>query len=108
MRIADTAFGLVLVLTAGTAAAERVAPQIVLLDLDLDSSFNFGHHVHGRERRLSSSVRIKRTDTHQPVYACLALQATVSEIALDVQRGAANAGFVVAQLVNELCLIAVA
>ena len=41
------------------------------------------------------------------MHAGLALQVAVGVVALDVQRGAADAGFVVAQLVDDLGLVAV-
>ena len=108
VRVAHAAFGLVLVLAAGAAAAERVAPQVVGPDLDVDRAVDLRRHVHGGERRLPAGVGVERADAHQPMHAGLALQVAVGVVADDAQRGAADAGFLVVELIDDLGLEAVA
>src|SRR5262249_24975319 len=107
MGVADTALGLVLVLAAGPAAAEGVALQLFGADLDLNRTLDFRHHVDGGKGSLPACVGVERADAHQAVHAPLALEIAVSEFTDHVERSAANAGLVIAQLVDDLDLEAV-
>ena len=49
VRVANTAFGLVLVLPARTAAAEGIALQVFGADIDLNRALDLRQHVHGGE-----------------------------------------------------------
>ena len=107
VRVAHAAFGLVLMLAPRAAAAKGVALQVLRPHVDLDGALDLGHDIDGGERRLPAGVGIEGADAHEPVYAAFTLQMAISKIADHVQRGAANAGLVVAQLVDNFDLVAV-
>ena len=73
MRITHAAFRLVLVLTAGAAGTERIAPQFVGTNLDVNCTVDLRRHVHRGERSLPAGVGIERANAHQPMDAGLAL-----------------------------------
>src|ERR1019366_10021967 len=72
VRVANTGLGLVLVLPAGPAAAERIAAEIVGLDLNIDRAFDIRRHRDGGEGRLTPGVGIERTYADQSMHAGLA------------------------------------
>src|SRR5438876_5998728 len=99
--VTDAALGLVLVLATRPAAAEGLAFQLVGADLDLDVAVDFGHDIHGGERRLPASVGVERADADQPMDARFALQMAVGVVANDAQGRAADTRFLIAQLIDE-------
>src|SRR5207248_2342228 len=107
MGISDAALGLILVLAARAAAAERIPFQIVRSDVDLDIAFNFRNDVDGCQRGMPTLIGVEGADADETVHAAFALQVAVSIIAEDSQRSAADACFLIAQLVDQLRLKAV-
>src|SRR5262249_6604194 len=102
VRVADAALRLVLMLAARTAAAKRVAFEVFGADFDLDRAFQLRDDIHGGEGSLRAIVGVERADADEPVDTALALKVAVSVVADDAEGGAADAGFVVAQLVYQL------
>ena len=74
---ADGRVGLVDVLAAGALRAERVDPDLVPVELDLDVVVDLGQDLDERERRLAPVLRVERADPDEPVDAALGAQPAV-------------------------------
>src|SRR5262249_54581668 len=79
--VADTAFGLVLVLSARSATAKRVALELVWLDLNFNGPLDLGHDVHGGEGRLPAGVGVEGTDPHEAMDTRFALEVAIRIVA---------------------------
>ena len=89
----DRRFGLVHLLTTGTAGSILVLANVLFpVNVDLKTVVNLRHHVHARKRRVSTTGRIERADANQSMVAGFAMQITVDVIAFDQQCGIADTG----------------
>ena len=77
VRQADGRVGLVDVLAAGARGAERVHPDLVPVELDLDVALDLGQDLDEGERRVAALLRVERADPHQAVDAALGLELAV-------------------------------
>src|ERR671913_1160386 len=89
---ADRRFGLLDVLSTGARAAERVHPDLVPVELDLDVVVGLGHDLDQRERGLAAVLGIVWRDPDQPMDAALGTQPAVGEPPGDGDRGALDPG----------------
>src|SRR6516165_6140942 len=80
VRVADTRFGLILMLAAGAAGAKGIALQLVRLDIDIDRAFDVGRDIDRGERRMPAGVGVERADADEPVHAGFTLQVAVGVI----------------------------
>src|SRR5262249_3095263 len=103
----DAALGLVLVLATGASAAEGVAFQVFRAAVNLARDLDPRDHLDSREGGMAPCVGIKRTDADQAIDAGLALKMAVRVVADHAQCRTADAGFIIAQLVNDFRLVAV-
>src|SRR5689334_13846756 len=76
------------VLAAGARCAERVDPDILFLDIDLDLVIDLRIHEHAREAGVAARVGVERRNPYQPVYADFALQQAVRVLAIHFESGA--------------------
>ena len=89
------------VLSARSAGSIRVFFDILFpVDINVDFVVDFRNHIHSRERRVTTSGRVERTDTNQAMIARFATQIAVDEIASDQNRGVANSGFFAWRQIN--------
>ena len=84
--------GLVDVLAAGAGGAVGVDAQVGGVDVDLDRVVHFGIDEHAGERGVAAVAGIERRLAHQAVHAGLGAQMAVGIVALDLDRGALDAG----------------
>ena len=73
----DRRVGLVDVLAAGALGAERVDPDLVPVELDLDVVVDLGQDLDQGERRLAPLLRVERADPDEAVDAALGAQPAV-------------------------------
>src|SRR5438876_11740257 len=104
MRVTHAALGLVLMLTARAAGPKRISFQLVGADFNLNSAFDFGHHVDGCKRSVPPRIGIERTDADEAMDASFTLQMAISEVSDNMKRSATNTRFVVAQFIDDLSL----
>jgi hypothetical protein len=88
---ADRRVGLVDVLAAGAGGAEGVGAQVGGVDLDLDRVVDFGIDVKAGEAGVAAARGVEGRLAHQAVHAGFGAQEAVGVIALDLDRGAADA-----------------
>ena len=90
-----TRLHLVHILTASTAGTEGVPREFGGIHIDLDGIVNQWCDKHGGERSHALALRIERRDTHQTVYAVLALQIAVGILtALNLHGNALDTGLI--------------
>ena len=82
VRDAHRRVGRVHALAARTARAERIDPQILGVDLDVDL-FGLGQDRDGGRRRVDPAARLGRRHALHAVDAALVLQAAVGVLAFD-------------------------
>ncbi len=85
MRQPDRRVGLVDVLAALAARAERVDPQVLVEDLDLDRVVDLRGDVDRREGGVPPRGRVERRDPDEPVDAVLGLHVAVGVLPLEPQ-----------------------
>ena len=85
-------FDLVHVLTACSAASERVPREFRRIDIDLNRVIDQGRDEHRRKRGHPLALRIERRHAHEAVDAVFALEEAVGKLAaLDFHRDALDA-----------------
>ena len=89
---ADRRFGLVDVLAAGPARAQRIGAHVGFLDVDDDAVVDHRIDVDARERRVPARVGIERRDAHQAMHAVLGLEPAEGVAALDLDGRRLDAG----------------
>ena len=85
---------LVDVLTAGAGTTEGIPTDTGRVHLHFDRIVDERHHEHGCKTRHTFALRVVRADTHETVYAVLALQIAVRHVAFDIERHGFDARFV--------------
>ena len=105
---ADGRVGLVDVLATGTLGAERVDPDVVPVELDLDVVVGLGQDLDQGERRLAPILRVERADPDEAMDAALGTQPAVGPPAVDRDGHALEAGLLAFLLVEDLGREAVA
>ena len=94
--------GLVDVLAAGALRAERVDPDLVPVELDLDVVVDLGQDLDQGERRLAPLLRVERADADEPMDAALGAQPAVRPPPIDLDGHALEAGLLALLLVDDL------
>ena len=107
MRDPDRAFGLVDVLAARPARAERVHFQVHGLKLNRNVIL-LREDIHRCEGRVPPVVRVERGNPNQPVNAELALEVSVREPSPDLEHRALDARLIRGDEIHELRVILVA
>ncbi len=92
MRDPHRRIGLVDVLAARAGSAIGIDAQVRRIDLDLERVVDLRIDEHRRERGVPAARRIERRLAHQPVHAGLGTQIAERVFALDLDRGALDAG----------------
>ena len=105
-RIADSVFWTCWPPAPGRA--ERVRPDLVPVELDLDVVVGLRHDLDQRERGLAAVLGVVRRDPDEAVDAALDAQPAVGEAARDLDRGALDAGLLAGLPVEDVGLEAVA
>jgi hypothetical protein len=94
--------GLVDVLTARALGPERVDPDLVPVQLDLDVVVDLGQDLDEGECRLAPLLGVEGADPHEPVDAALGAQPAVRGAALDGEGDALQAGLLALGAVEDL------
>ncbi len=94
-------------LTAGALAAERVHPDVVPVELDLDVVLGLRQDLDEGERGLAAILRVERRDPDQPMHAAFGTEPAVGAAPVDLDRRALDAGLVAFLAVDDLGVEAV-
>ncbi len=88
-------------LPAGTGGAEGVHPQIGRIDFDFDGVVDFRIDVEAGEGGVAAAGGIEGAFPHQAMHAGFRAQEAVGVVALDLDRGAANARHIAVGLLQQ-------
>ena len=88
----DRGFGLVDVLAAGAAGAQRIDAHVRLVDVDLDAVVDRRIDVDAGEGRVAARIGIERRNAHQAMHAVLGFEPAIGVTALDLDGGRFDAG----------------